>query len=262
MICIPVSAATTAETLAKLERAAALADLVELRLDRMGEVDLARLLMRPRPAVIVTNRRQEEGGGFAGPEEERIALLIEAARLGAEYIDIEMATAPELKAALRQVCDRGGTKRIASWHDFSGTPPQEVLQARLVQGVADSAAIVKLVTLARKPADNLQLLELIPWSRGMGQAIAAFCMGEAGSGGRIMAHLLGSAVSYAALEAGEASAPGQLTARQFRDILTVLAPAAAPRNADGREKDPPGGPPSPEGTKGGGPRGPEDGGRT
>lgn len=224
MICIPVSAMTSAEARAKLERAAPLADVVELRIDRIGGPDLPALLRTPRPPVIVTNRRQAEGGGFAGPEGERIALLGEAARLGAEYVDVETETAPQHKAALRRICDGCRTQRIASWHDFDGTPSADLLQMRLAQGVADGAAIVKLVTLARDPADNLRLLELIPWSRGMGQAIAAFCMGSHGVAGRVMAHLLGSAISYAALDEGEASAPGQLTARRFRDLLAILAP--------------------------------------
>lgn len=231
MICIPVSAATTAETRTKMAQAATLADLVELRLDLMGEADLPALLKAPRPPVIVTNRRREEGGGFDGSEGDRIARLIEAARLGADYVDIETATATDLKAELRQACKEKGTKRIASWHDFNETPPAEVLQTRLARAVTDAPAIIKIVTLARKPEDNLRLLELIPWSHGMGKAIAAFCMGEHGAGGRIMAHLMGSAVTYAALGEGEASAPGQLTVRQFREILGILAPAGLPFKA-------------------------------
>lgn len=225
MICVPVTAPTTDGALGKMARAALVADIVELRIDGMGEIDLARLLKTPRPPVIVTNRRREEGGSFSGTEEERVARLREAARLKAEYVDIEAATDKALKDELRRVCEGSGTKRISSWHDFSGTPPAESLRVKFTKCMADGAAIVKIVTLARDPGDNLRLLELIPRSREIGQEIAAFCMGEAGKFSRIAAPLLGAAIGYASLEQGEGSAPGQLTVRQMREILRVLSPA-------------------------------------
>ena len=164
-----------------------------------------------RIPVIVTNRRREEGGGFTGTEAERVAILEEAARLGADYVDIETATDPALKAELRAALAGGTTKLIVSWHDFSGTPSAEFLKAKLAACMADAPAIVKIVTHAGAAADCLRVLELIPRARQKGQAIIAFCMGSAGKISRIMAPLLGSAISYASLEPEEASAPGQLT---------------------------------------------------
>jgi 3-dehydroquinate dehydratase type I len=228
MICVPITAATTDQALEKAALAATLADLIELRIDGMREVDLARLLRPPRPPIIVTNRRREEGGSFAGTEEERVSLLIAAARSGADYVDVETATAPALKDEVRRACAPSGTKRIASWHDFTGTPPAELLQLKLSECMADAPAIVKIVTLALDPADNLRLLALIPQARQMGLEITAFCMGEKGKFGRIAAHLLGAAISYASLEGGEASAPGQLTARQMREILRIVSPSPCP----------------------------------
>jgi 3-dehydroquinate dehydratase type I len=243
VICIPVTAAGTEAALKQIERAAPLADLIELRIDRMPNVDLERLLASRRTPVIVTNRRREEGGDFPGTDQERVALLIRAAHLGADYIDIETETAPALKERLRQACASGGTQRIASWHDFTGTPPADVLKARLAACMADGPAIVKIVTHADDEADSLRLLELIPRARRKGQAVIAFCMGNKGRISRVMAPLLGSAISYAPLEEEEASAPGQLTARRMRTVLRALRevfPAAAPplpgAAAPGREK--------------------------
>ncbi len=72
MICIPIAAMTTDAAIEKIERAGPLADLIELRIDRIPGVDLERLLAARRTPVIVTNRRREEGGGFTGTEEERV----------------------------------------------------------------------------------------------------------------------------------------------------------------------------------------------
>jgi 3-dehydroquinate dehydratase type I len=222
VICIPIAAERSGAAIEMMERAIPLADLVEFRIDRMRKPEMAKLLGARRTPVIVTNRRREEGGGFSGTEEERVALLMEAARLGADYVDIETETAPALKEELRLVCVRNKTKRISSWHDFSGTPPTAFLKRNLAACMADGPDIVKIVTHAEEAADSLRILELIPYARQQGQAVIAFCMGEAGRISRIMAPLLGSAISYAPLEPEEASAPGQLTARRMREIIGML----------------------------------------
>ncbi len=222
MICIPIAATRTAEVVKKMRRASPLADVIELRIDRMPGVDLKRLLAARCNPVIVTNRSRQEGGGFNGTEEERVELLKEAVRLGADYVDIEAATDPALKKGLKETLVGRSAQLIVSWHDFSGTPPAKFLKAKLSACMADGPAIVKIVTHATMTADCLRLLELIPYARQRGQAIIAFCMGKPGKISRIMAPLLGSVISYASLEPEEASAPGQLTIHQMREIFRIM----------------------------------------
>ncbi len=222
MICIPIAAATTAAAVERIERAAALADCVELRIDRIPDADVEQLLRARRCPVIVTNRRREEGGDFAGMEAERVAVLREAARLGADYVDVESATDPALKAELLATLATRATKLIVSWHDFSGTPSAQFLRAKLAECMADAPEIVKIVTHADTAADCLRVLELIPRALQKGQGIAAFCMGSAGRVSRIMAPLLGSAIAYASLDREEASAPGQLTIQELREISRIM----------------------------------------
>jgi 3-dehydroquinate dehydratase type I len=225
VICIPIAAATTDAAILRMERAAPLTDLVELRIDRIPGAELERLLTARRTPVIVTNRRREEGGGFTGTEEERVARLREAVRLGADYVDIETATDPALKAGLRAAIVGTSSKLIVSWHDFSVTPPLEFLKAKLKECMADDPAIVKIVTHAVHTADCLRVLELIPYARQKSQAIIAFCMGRRGKISRIMAPLLGSTISYASMESEEASAPGQMTIDQMREISRLMEEA-------------------------------------
>ncbi|MEW6334091.1 MAG: type I 3-dehydroquinate dehydratase [Thermodesulfobacteriota bacterium] len=222
MICVPISAATTDAAIAGMQRAAALADLVELRIDGIPDADMERLLgARPVP-VIVTNRSRQEGGAFTGTEEERVGRLIEAAHLGADYLDIESATDPALKARLRETLAGRPGQLIVSWHDFSGTPSRSMLKAKMEACMADGPTIVKIVTRADDAADCLRVLELIPSARQRNQAIIAFCMGRHGRISRIAAPLLGSLIAYASLEPDAASAPGQLTVHQMREIRRLL----------------------------------------
>lgn len=227
MICIPIAAATTDAAMTRMERAASLADLVELRIDRIPDADLERLIAARRTPVIVTNRSRGEGGGFTGSEVERVGRLLEAVHLGAEYVDIETATDPALKSGLRAALAGTTTKLIVSWHGFSGTPPPEFLRAKLEACMADGPAIAKIVTRAEDASDCLRVLELIPYALKRGQAIIAFCMGGRGIISRIAAPRLGSAIAYASLEPDEASAPGQLTIRRMREIDRLLEEGSA-----------------------------------
>src|SRR5699024_3260351 len=79
------------QTMAELGRARdeAAADLVELRLDGVEDIDVAAALDGRTTPVIVTCRPLWEGGRFDGSEDVRLGILAEALRLGAEHVDLE-----------------------------------------------------------------------------------------------------------------------------------------------------------------------------
>ncbi len=124
MICIPVMAETNRKAIDRMKMAFTRADLVELRLDRIHRPDLSALMAPRRGNLLVTNRRKEEGGYFGGTEMERVDLLAEAVRLGADYVDIEASTEATLVGRLDAAIEkkRGATKWIVSHHDLQGTP--------------------------------------------------------------------------------------------------------------------------------------------
>ena len=224
MICIPVTAESEAAMLAKMGRAFALADIVELRIDGMRDPDLGRLIGARRGKIIVTSRRREEGGRFTGSEGARVSLLTQAALLDADYVDVESSTEAALKDELLRVVRtrRGRVRLIVSRHDFRETPSERTLEGWLDGCFESGADIAKIVTLAKTPEDNLRMLTLLAGARRRGQAVIAFCMGEQGRPSRALAPLFGSRISYAALDDGEASAPGQWTIREMRALLKML----------------------------------------
>jgi len=224
MICTSIVPGTNEEALSLLARALPGADLVELRIDRIERPDLPLLLHAGKERLLVTIRRRDEGGFFASCENRRMELLREAIDLGARYVDIEARTGAvavgRLGKAIR--ARKGKTKLIVSHHDLEGTPSRQTLVKRLKASRALGADIVKIVTLANTVEDNLRVLDLIPQALAMGQDIIAFCMGARGRLSRVAAPLLGSCMSYASLEDGAESAPGQLTAGEMKTILGIL----------------------------------------
>lgn len=226
IICIPIVATTTNDAVAQIERGAPLADVLELRIDHIRDVDLEQLINGKQTGkrILVTNRRKDEGGGFTGSERERITLLKDAVTLGADYVDIEAGTAKHLMEELAAQIEKHHhrTKWIISSHDFSGTPSEEALRKRFDAYSRMGGDIIKIVTHAHAVEDNLRVLGLIPYAREKEWAIIALCMGELGKISRVMAPLLGAAWGYASLEKGTESAPGQLTAEEMRLIYRVL----------------------------------------
>jgi 3-dehydroquinate dehydratase type I len=224
MICIPIMANTQDAALMQMERSFPLADILELRIDHIEDVNLEALMSRKRGKILVTNRRKDEGGGFSGTEGERVELLKEAVGLGADYVDIEMGTAEALikELAAKVGNNHGRTKWIISHHNFSATPSVRALRRKLDECKRTGADIIKIVTYAKRIEDNLRVLGLIPYARRKDQEIAAFCMGEMGRISRIIAPLLGSYFNYASLERGTESAPGQLTIEEMRQVSRVL----------------------------------------
>jgi 3-dehydroquinate dehydratase type I len=226
MLCIPICAQTTEAALALMERVYLLADCLELRIDQIKDCNLEQLMKRRQAGtgILVTNRVKTEGGGFAGSERDRIALLKQAVALGADFVDIEASTGRSLLRELKAEIEKHDrrTRWIISAHDLEGTPSEIALQKRFNACAKIGADIVKICTYAREAADNLRVLGLIPYARKKGQEIIAFCMGEKGRISRVMAPLLGSYLSFASLDKGAESAPGQLTIGEMRQIQEIL----------------------------------------
>lgn len=183
------------------------AELVELRVDWLRKrADIGRLLQdRPTP-VVVTCRRTEDRGRWTGTEEQRQALLREAIVLGAEYVDIE----EDIAATIPRY---GETKRIISYHNFDETPLElNDIYKRMTQLDAD---IIKIVTMANRPADNVRVLEMI---KAADVPTVGFCMGEFGTISRILCGKFGAPFTYAGFSREREMAPGQLTLAETRNL--------------------------------------------
>jgi len=222
MICIPIVAHDTSDALEKMALASSHCDLVEVRLDVMESFDLGVILTSAARPVIITYRSRKEGGRGGAPYGARVDYLMEAIRLGANFVDVEYTIPLEHRHPLFK--GGGHTKIILSKHFRNGTPSRETLSNLFLKMAATGAHVVKIVTTAKTLEDNLTVLGLIPRAQRTGVEIVAFCMGALGRISRVACPLLGGAFTFAALERGQESALGQMTAEEMKTILEVLSP--------------------------------------
>ncbi len=183
---------------------------MELRLDGVGDVDVAGALEGRQKPVIVTCRPAWAGGRFEGAEETRLAWLSQAAKLGAEYVDVE-------HDASWQSLSRGErTEVILSLHDWEGVPRDLGERVRSMRRAG--ASVIKVAVTARRLEDCLTLRAACT----AGDPLVAIAMGRRGRITRTCPWLFNSCWTYAG-----AAAPGQLTIDELLDQYRVRQGSAA-----------------------------------
>ncbi len=220
-ICIPIGASSTEVATEKIIRANDLADLLEFRLDLLDLTRLEELRRAAVRPVIATCRSKKQGGQGPDDGEIQARALRRAREAGADLMDLEYDLAPRIREDLLRVF--GSERVVLSNHLLTGTPSWRSLQDLLKRMAAVGSSLVKIVTRAETIEDNLRVLRLIPEALGMGLGIIAFCLGPLGRISRIASPLLGGYLTFASLETGEESAPGQIPAGEMRRVLTLLS---------------------------------------
>ena len=154
---------------------------------------------------------------MGGNEARRIERLLQAIELGADMVDVEFRT-KNLKNIVPLVKKR--VKCILSFHDLEKTPPLDEMRGIVKRQLKAGADICKVVTTAKEFDDNLAVLQLI--SESPENKMIAFAMGQIGQISRILAPLVGGYFTYASIEKGKESAPGQMTVRDLVKIYEMV----------------------------------------
>lgn len=221
-ICVSLSSRDPHDLYGEAQRAEALsADLVEVRLDRLGSYQgISKVAGSVEIPVVATNRPASQKGSFLGSEGERLSLLMDAVQGGADYVDIESST-----RNLDQVIEKfrkTDAKIILSHHDHSRTPRLSTLKSTLAKLQRNKSDLYKIVTTARSPEDNLTILNLLATNRRT-NPLVCFAMGKSGIWSRILAPFYGADFTYASLQSGLETAQGQPSVSELRRIYETIA---------------------------------------
>ena len=235
-ICVPVCVRRFDQLQPAIARAAEGADLIEVRLDylavdelqqRKWELpELLRSLTRP---VILTLRPTEYGGARSISLRDRLLFRRDSpdgTKLdGFEFWDLEH----DLAQFLRQREDQGWgqlhlgscdwKQAIVSYHDVVSFPAD--LDAIFELLLSMPAAVLKIAVQADDATDCLPVFNLLDRARREGRELIAIAMGQAGVMTRILGPSRGSFLTYGSLDENSASAPGQMTARELREVYRI-----------------------------------------
>ena len=233
LICAPIMVEDASSALERARRARELgAQLVEYRIDNIfhgagddtGAAQVSAIVEQSPLPCIVTCRSAAEGGAYDGDDDARIALYEQLGTMDRppRYLDLEMATflrSANLRQKVHLAIDHPARSRehapglILSVHDFDGRPAD--LLARVQQLAEQGAAdLHKIAFRARSVRDNLEIFELL---RERDRPTIALAMGDDGVMSRILASKFGGFLTFASVDAGDETAPGQLTIRALRE---------------------------------------------
>jgi 3-dehydroquinate dehydratase / shikimate dehydrogenase len=229
-VCVAVSGPDAATLIEKADGLTRDNSFIEFRLDYLSKPGLALpkvkqfLETHPGITVIATCRRAPSGGKFRGSIASQIEILAKAAAVGCQLVDVELQTAQKCKTApLQKLRSRAGL--ILSFHDFRGTKKLDETLEKMRVFPAD---YYKVVSTATTLSDNVSMIQFLG-REGDNQSIIGVCMGEQGVISRVLGVRAGGVFTFAAIGAGEETAPGQISAQELRSIYRIEQVDAATR---------------------------------
>ena len=189
------------------------ADFVEIRMDELDpDCDLAVLAADRKVPLIATDKAVRD------TLEQRF-LILNAAKSGFKYIDVDLST-PKIETLVTELKDSGALS-IISHHYTDRCPNLAELQATLKKESSYGADVCKIVATAKQIQDNLTLLRFTTDASSQAKVVC-FGMGELGKTSRLLSPVFGAFFTFATLERGSETAPGQMTLEDMRSAYNLL----------------------------------------
>ena len=220
-ICIPVCERVLNELAQAITRAARAAEIIEIRLDCLADPEfelrqIAALVRSLEQPVIMTFRPAEQGGQRDADYPSRLQFWNTYRHLFTEeFLDIEL----DLAQGFASTPLLDWNRVICSHHDFAGVPADiKQVYERMAH---TPAGVLKIAVQANDITDCIPLFHLLDRARNEGREMIAIAIGWAGIATRILGPSRGAFLTYGALEADKATAPGQVTAKELRDLYRI-----------------------------------------
>ncbi len=193
-------------TLNRVEMAEIRLDLTEYTPDQIKKV-----FAHPTPTVATCRPDN------MGPEKQ-LEILTLAIESGAHYVDVEIEAAPVQQQALLAVARKHNCRVIISYHNYECTPGMRELYSLLDECYAKGADVAKLAVQANSKADSARILGLYSNEK----PLVALGMGEAGKITRVLSPSLGAEFTFAAMDNGAGTAPGQISYSRMKALLETI----------------------------------------
>jgi len=207
MICISIAQKSRRLALVDMFNAAPQCDLVEVRLDCFDQAaNVAELLANKRKPVIIACRRAEDGGEWMGREEERLALLRHCIVSKADYVEIELDVADQVRPF-------PPAKRVITYTNLLEVPAN--LTDIYQQALSKSPDVIKLVVPARTPEEVWPVVQILAKPAAPTVVVG---VGKPGVMLALLARKVGAPWVYAALERGMEAYHEQFTVHDLEAV--------------------------------------------
>lgn len=220
-VCVSIPPKTVDEALELIQKAEEQhADLIEVRLDSLTTHNrIADISSCSKIPLIATSKSSKLHGNYSGTETERQKILVDAAKNGFTYVDVDLGILNQVE--LVNSLHTTGAKVIVSFHDFVQTPNFEQLNTVLDKEIALGADVCKIITTARTMKDNLTTLNFVSEASKKAKIIC-FAMGELGKQSRLASPVFGAFFTFACLDEKRKTAKGQLTIQEINSAYVAL----------------------------------------
>lgn len=233
-VCIPVMGDSLEALHMSAQRAkSAGADLIELRADSLCAMPDAALAQQmcacvrnaaPGLPLLFTLRTARDGGAGdadSAAYEALLCALISAGKAACDAIDVELSAGEDAFARIAQAAKHARLAVIGSSHDFDKTPDEVEICSRLSAMQRLGADVCKIAVMPHSRLDVISLMRAAAVSdEALRAPVIAIAMGPLGVMTRVCGEAFGSCLTFGT--AGQASAPGQIDAKQLRGILEVI----------------------------------------
>jgi 3-dehydroquinate dehydratase I len=220
-ICISILPKNSSQAIDLIRKAEeAKANFIEIRLDCLNEsASLKEIAESTKIPLIATNKLESENGYFYGSEIERDQTLINAAKNGFKYIDIDFYH----KKRVNMITELTAldAKLVVSYHNYEKIVSVSTMEKILDEQISLGAEICKIVLTANQLEDNLPILSFISFASAKAKLVC-FCMGEQGKISRLLAPVFGAFFTFASLEPGSQTAKGQMTISEMKTAYNLL----------------------------------------
>lgn len=225
-ICISICEPTIAALEQTIASIGTVCDLIEVRLDCLDPLELetgansiTKLLEKSDCESILTFRPEGQGGRRQLADETRHAFW-SSAIFSESFFDVEVDLAEGFNAAdSSSSLPIDWSRTICSHHDFAGVPANlDQLYDRLA---ATPARILKIAVHGDDAIDCLPVFNLLERGRRQGREMIAIAMGTGGVATRILGPSRGAFLTYASPENQAPTAPGQISARELREVYRI-----------------------------------------
>ena len=217
-ICVSVCAEKADEMIAKIKQAEEFADVIEVRFDCLPESEIDKVfeqLPLTDKTYLMTYRPDDQGGRRPITMDERVdfwfrtLLKIEKHKF---LIDHEFDTDFRMHLIASII--------IVSFHDFSDISRDLDADYDLLSRLSRKKPL-KFAVKANDITDGIAVWKLLAIAKSEKKQFIPIAMSDAGKWTRILGLAHGAFMTYASLETGDETAPGQVTARDMVEVYRV-----------------------------------------